>query len=107
MASIAIKLMQVEAELDKASTELMHMMQMAALAASIAGKVVQPLSGIVINAGTCGRMLTACPPNVEGARETTLRTLRDCWRASEMISRLRDILGRRGAQGYDTNPPRH
>lgn len=103
IASIAIQFMQIEAELEKASAELAHMMDVVALSASIAAKVIQPLSGIVINASTGRRMLAARPANVEGAGETILRTLRDCWRASEMISRLRDILGSQGTKAF--HPP--
>jgi hypothetical protein len=97
IASVAIKLMQVEAELDKTSAALAHVMKVIALGASIAGKMVQPLSGVVITASACRRMLSACPPNVEGARETVVRTLRDCGRASEMVSQLRDVLGLKSA----------
>lgn len=100
IAGIAIKLMQVEAELNEASAELAQITEVVALGASIAGKMVQPLSGVVINASTGRRMLAACPPNIEGARETIRRTLRDCNRASEMISRLRDVLGSKGAKAY-------
>jgi C4-dicarboxylate-specific signal transduction histidine kinase len=47
------------------------------LTASIAHEVNQPLSGIITNASTCLRMLTADPPKVDGARETARRTFRD------------------------------
>jgi signal transduction histidine kinase len=65
------------------------------LTASIAHEVNQPLSGIVTNASTCLRMLAADPPNVEGARETARRTIRDGNRASEVISRLRSLYGKK------------
>jgi signal transduction histidine kinase len=61
------------------------------LTASIAHEVNQPLSGIITNAGTCLRMLDADPPNVEGARETARRTIRDGNRASDVITRLRAL----------------
>jgi PAS domain S-box-containing protein len=61
------------------------------LTASIAHEVNQPLSGIMTNAGTCLRMLDADPPNLEGARETARRTIRDSNRASDVISRLRSL----------------
>jgi PAS domain S-box-containing protein len=61
------------------------------LTASIAHEVNQPLSGIITNAGTCLRMLDADPPNLEGARETVRRTLRDGNRASDVITRLRAL----------------
>ena len=62
-----------------------------ALTASIAHEVNQPLAGIVTNASTCLRMLNAIPPNIEGARETARRTLRDGSRASDVITRLRAL----------------
>jgi signal transduction histidine kinase len=68
-----------------------------ALTASIAHEVNQPLSGIITNASTCQRMLNADPPNVEGARETTRRTIRDGNRASEVITRLRALFGKKDA----------
>jgi signal transduction histidine kinase len=40
-------------------------------------------------------MLAADPPNVEGARETARRTIRDGNRASEVISRLRSLYGKK------------
>jgi PAS domain S-box-containing protein len=61
------------------------------LTASIAHEVNQPLSGVVTNASTCLRMLGADPPNIEGARETARRTIRDGNRASEVITRLRAL----------------
>ena len=66
-----------------------------ALAASIAHEVNQPLSGIITNASTCVRMLDADPPNVNGARETARRTIRDGHRASEVITRLRALFGKK------------
>jgi PAS domain S-box-containing protein len=61
------------------------------LTASIAHEVNQPLSGIITNAGTCLRMLDADPPNLDGARETVRRTIRDGNRASDVITRLRTL----------------
>lgn len=64
------------------------------LTASIAHEVNQPLSGIITNAGTCLRMLDANPPNLEGARETARRTIRDGMRASDVVRRLRALFSR-------------
>jgi PAS domain S-box-containing protein len=87
---------QVRAEeaLEQARAELAHVARLATLStltASITHEVNQPLSGIITNAGTCLRMLDATPPDVEGARETARRTLRDGNRATEVIARLRDL----------------
>jgi signal transduction histidine kinase len=64
------------------------------LTASIAHEVNQPLSGIITNASTCLRMLAADPPNVEGARETARRTIRDGNRASDVITQLRALFAK-------------
>ncbi len=74
-----------------------RVMTMGQLTASIAHEVNQPLSGIITNAGTCLRMLDANPPNIEGARETARRTIRDGNRASEVITRLRALFSKRQA----------
>lgn len=81
-------------------SELAHVIRvtsLGALTASIAHEVNQPLSGIITNASTCLRMLAADPPNVDGARETARRTLRDGNRASEVITRLRALFSKEGA----------
>lgn len=65
------------------------------LTASIAHEVNQPLSGIITNAGTCLRMLSADPPNIDGARETARRTIRDGNRASDVITRLRTLYNKK------------
>jgi PAS domain S-box-containing protein len=65
------------------------------LTASIAHEVNQPLSGIITNASTCLRMLSADHPNIEGARETARRTIRDGNRASDVITRLRTIYSKK------------
>ncbi len=74
-----------------------RVMTVGQLTASIAHEVNQPLSGIITNAGTCLRMLDANPPNIDGARETARRTIRDGNRASEVITRLRALFTRRQA----------
>ncbi len=83
-----------EESLSKARAELTHVarvMTLGALTASIAHEVNQPLAGIITNASTCLRMLAADPPNLDGARATAQRTLRDGNRASEVIERLRTL----------------
>ena len=70
-------------------------MSLGVLTASIAHEVNQPLSGIITNAGACLRMLATHPPNLDGARETARRTIRDGNRASDVISRLRALFTKR------------
>jgi len=87
-----------EEALDKARSELAHVtrvMSLGALTASIAHEVNQPLSGIITNASTCMRMLDADPPNVDGARETARRTIRDGHRAADVITRLRALFSKK------------
>ena len=87
-----------EEALDRARSELAHVARattMSAFSASIAHEVNQPLSGIITNAGTCLRMLAADPPDLDGARETAKRTLRDGNRASDVVTRLRALFSRR------------
>jgi PAS domain S-box-containing protein len=87
-----------EEALNKARAELAHVARAAtlsALTASIAHEVNQPLTSLVTNASTCVRMLAADPPNLELARTTAQRTIRDANRASEVISRLRAMFARK------------
>jgi signal transduction histidine kinase len=86
-----------EEALGMARSELAHVARvtsLGALTASIAHEVNQPLSGIITNAGTCLRMLAADPPDVDGARETARRTIRDGNRASDVIARLRALFSK-------------
>jgi PAS domain S-box-containing protein len=94
--------------LAKARSELAHVASVTSLAtltASIAHEVNQPLSGIVTNASTSLRMLTLDPPNVDGARETARRTIRDANRASDVITRLRALFSKKDtiAEQVDLN----
>jgi signal transduction histidine kinase len=87
-----------EEALDRARSELANVARVTALnalTASIAHEINQPLSGIITNAGTCLRMLNGDPPNVDGARETARRTIRDGNRASDVIKRLRDLFSKK------------
>jgi hypothetical protein len=80
--------------LSKVRSELAHVARvtsLGALTASIAHEINQPLSGIITNASTCLRMLAAEPPNVCGASETARRTIRDGNRASNVVTRLREL----------------
>lgn len=89
---------RAEAELRNTQAELSRMMRVMTigqLTASIAHEVSQPLSGIIMNASTCLRMLKSAPPNIDGARETAQRTIRDGNRASEVITRLRTLFSKK------------
>ena len=89
-----------EEALNKARSELAHVwrvMSLGAFTASIAHEVNQPLFGILTNTNSCLRMLAADPPNIDGAREAAQLTLRDGSRASDVISRLRALFGKKAA----------
>ena len=94
--------------LDEARSELARVnrsISIGALTASIAHEVNQPLSGIITNAGTCVRLLTAEPPNIAGALETARRTIRDGNRAADVVARLRALFSNRAvtAEVLDLN----
>jgi PAS domain S-box-containing protein len=91
---------RAEDALNELRSELAHMARVSslgALTASIAHEVNQPLSGIVTNAGTCLRTLSADPPHIQGAREAAQRMIRDGKRASEVITRLRALFSKKRA----------
>jgi PAS domain S-box-containing protein len=75
------------------------------LSASIAHELNQPLTGIITNSGTCLRMLTRDPLNLDGAREAVRRTLRDGRRASDVIARLRALFNKQesASESVDLN----
>ena len=84
-------LSQARAEL----TRVARAMSLGTLTASIAHEVNQPLSGIITNASTCLRMLASEPPDVDGARETARRTIRDGNRAADVITQLRALYSKK------------
>ncbi|HKC94262.1 MAG TPA: PAS domain-containing protein [Nitrospira sp.] len=87
-----------EEALNRARSELTHVARVTtlnALTASIAHEINQPLASLVMNASICLRRLNAEPPNVEGARETVQRTIRDANRASDVITRLRALFSKK------------
>ena len=87
-----------EEALAKARSELANVARITSLGvltASIAHEINQPLSGIITNASTCLRMLSADPPNIDGALETVRRTIRDGNRASDVITRLRTLYSKK------------
>ncbi len=64
---------------------------LAELSASIAHEVNQPLAAIVANSHACQRWLTAEPPNVERAKITAERIIRDANAAADVVSRIRAL----------------
>lgn len=95
-----------EDTLHKVRAELAHFARVATLGeltASIAHEVNQPLAGIVTNASACLRWLAADPPNLEAARETAQRTIRDGNRAAEVITRLRALFKKKDTTNETLN----
>jgi PAS domain S-box-containing protein len=98
IARIAIERRLSDDTLSRLRSELAHVARvksLGALTASIAHEVNQPLSGIITNASTCLEMLAADPPDVDGARETARRTIRDGNRAADVIMRLRALFSKK------------
>jgi signal transduction histidine kinase len=88
-----------EETLAKLRSELARAARVASLGvltAAIAHEVNQPLAGIVTNASMCRRMLGVDPPDIDRARESASRTIRDAERASEVIKRLRALFCKKG-----------
>jgi PAS domain S-box-containing protein len=87
-----------EEALNQARSDLAHVSRattLGSLTASIAHEINQPLAAIITNASTCLRMLDADPADVDGARETARRTIRDGNRAADVITRLRALFSKK------------
>lgn len=85
---------RMQEELRMAHERLARASQAASLAelsASIAHEVNQPLAAIVANSHACYRWLSAEPVNVERAKITTERVIRDANSAAEVVSRIRAL----------------
>jgi PAS domain S-box-containing protein len=86
---------RAEEALQKAQAELAHVTRVtmvSALTSSIAHEVNQPLGAIVTNANAALRWLAHQPPNLDEARETLGRIVKDGHRASEVVGRARALL---------------
>jgi signal transduction histidine kinase len=81
--------------LQKAQTELAHVtrvMTLGELTASIAHEVNQPLAAIVTNGNATLRWLGGATPNLSEARQAVERIIKDSYRASAVISRIRTLV---------------
>lgn len=86
--------------LQEVQTELAHVtrvMTLGELTASIAHEVNQPLAAIVTNGNATLRWLAQ--PNLDEARQAVQRIIKDSYRASDVISRVRTLVRKA--------PPRH
>jgi PAS domain S-box-containing protein len=64
---------------------------LAELSASIAHEVNQPLAAVIANSHACQRWLSSEPPNLQRARVTVERIIRDANGAAEVVSRIRAL----------------
>lgn len=86
--------LRVEEALRLAQERLARASQAASLAeisASIAHEVNQPLAAIVANSHACHRWLSADPPNLERAKITAERIIRDANSAADVVGRTRAL----------------
>jgi signal transduction histidine kinase len=67
-------------------------MTLGELTASIAHEVNQPLAAIVTNGNATLRWLGGASPNLAEARQAVERIIKDSYRASELISRIRTLV---------------
>jgi signal transduction histidine kinase/HAMP domain-containing protein len=87
---------QFEAEeaLRKAQERLSRAMQIATLgelSASIAHEINQPLAAVVASGCACQTWLSSTPPNIERARLSAERVIRDGNSAAEVVRRIRAL----------------
>jgi PAS domain S-box-containing protein len=76
---------------------------LAELSASIAHEVNQPLAAVVANSYACQRWLTAEPPNIERAKKTVERIIRDANSAGDVVNRIRALFKQSAdARAYTT-----
>lgn len=83
-----IALAAAQAELSRASKAA----TLGVLSASLAHELNQPLGAIVVNSQTLMRWLDREPPDVESAKRSAERILRDGRRASDIIGNTRSLL---------------
>ena len=80
-------LMQTQADLARLSRAL----SMGELTASIAHEISQPLTAVVTNGDACLQWLSANPPNLEKARQSTEKIIQDGTRAGAVVARIRAL----------------
>ncbi len=80
-------LQQVQSDLARFN----RVMLMGEMTASIAHEINQPISGAITNANAALHWLAADPPNVEEVRKSLERIVKDGYRASDVIARVRAL----------------
>jgi PAS domain S-box-containing protein len=85
---------RAEEALQQAHAELAHVTRVTALGeltASIAHEINQPLTAVLNNASACLHWLAGESPDLDEARESVRRIIRDGNRASDVIARMRAL----------------
>ena len=80
---------------EQTQTALTHANRVAAigqLSVSIMHEVSQPISATLYNAQTALEVLSGPSPDIEGVRQAVNRILRDCNRATSVLSRIRAMV---------------
>ena len=93
-AAIALVSTRRERQYREVQMELAHANRVAAigqLSASIAHEIKQPLAAVVINGDAILRWLAREPPDIEEAKISVERIIREAHRASDIMSGLRDL----------------
>jgi PAS domain S-box-containing protein len=95
------RLRQLQADL----THISRVTTMGELTASLAHEVNQPIAAAVADARTCLRWLERTTPDVDEARAAAARVVTDVTRASQIISRIRQLFtkGRAQREAIDVN----
>jgi signal transduction histidine kinase len=91
---LEIRVAERTAALMRTQTELARLsrvLSMGELTASIAHEISQPLTAVVTNGQASLEWLSASPPNLEKARQTTESIVRDGTRAGAVIDRVRAL----------------
>lgn len=89
------ELRQANETLREREAELTHVtrvLTIGELTASIAHEVNQPLAAIVTNGNACLRWLGGATPNLSEGRQAVERIIKDSYRASEVIARIRTLV---------------
>ena len=92
---LEMRVQERTAALQEAQAELTHVtrvMTLGELTASIAHEVNQPLAAIVTNGNATLRWLGGATPNLSEARQAVERIIKDSYRASAVISRIRTLV---------------
>lgn len=97
---------RAEHDTHAARSELLHATRLASMGeitASIAHEIKQPLSAILAHADTAELLLDADAPPVAELQRIVARIRSDDLRASDVITRLRDLLGKHAMERKDVD----